>query len=370
MLEIRVFNLLYTFSEPKRELFIRRREKDVVRNSTAAEILLKKLQSTQRKRTYHDPGFKPKKLVRVRPRVKSLQELKAEAENSTNIIGSPILTSNVLLLADKQNVAPQGSQPFDWSHRQERFRTRFNLFKPTTSTTTSTTEKAEEKLVVTPTNQPEEASTEVHVVTSISDELGPVSTTSESKTSTTSESKTSTTSEASLSSKPTSGSYQFISLGNENAKDNVLELERLFLNEKLNPEPEEDSDKIKRKVQSNPGFFKHTKPVQVGSSVTVINRFEPSTQPPTKYKAPSEGFGFEPELKDLVQDKSIDNEEDYEYEEDVEDKMDLDDMIIKAVEEALAIQVPQDPMIRYRGKDTVKVSSFSEKDHKIPKKII
>ena len=51
----------------------------------------------------------------------------------------------------------------------------------------------------------------------------------------------------------TGGSYQFISMGTPNAKDNVLELERLFLNENL--KPEQDSDKIKRKVTNSNGFF-------------------------------------------------------------------------------------------------------------------
>ena len=135
----------------------------VVRNSTAAEILLKKLQSTQRIRTYHDPGFKSRKVVR-RPRVKTLEELRSESNAANKAVNaiqnnnknssrsnlledSPILTSNVLLLADqKQNhkaasrVAPQGSQHFEWSKRQK-FKNRFRLFKsnPTTSTTTSTT---------------------------------------------------------------------------------------------------------------------------------------------------------------------------------------------------------------------------------------
>ena len=49
----------------------------VVRNSTAAEILLKKLQNQKRIRTYHDPGFKNRKVVR-RPRVKTLDELISE----------------------------------------------------------------------------------------------------------------------------------------------------------------------------------------------------------------------------------------------------------------------------------------------------
>ena len=51
----------------------------VVRNSTAAEILLKKLQNQQRVRTYHDPGYKSRKVVR-RPRVKTLEELRSESK--------------------------------------------------------------------------------------------------------------------------------------------------------------------------------------------------------------------------------------------------------------------------------------------------
>ena len=51
----------------------------------------------------------------------------------------------------------------------------------------------------------------------------------------------------------TGGSYQFISMGTPAAKDNVLELERLFLSENL--KPEQNSDKIKRKVTNSNGFF-------------------------------------------------------------------------------------------------------------------
>ena len=125
-----------------------------VKNSTAAEILLNKVKSKSRVRTYHDPEFKSKKLVRIRPRVKSLGELKSETQTEN----SPIIETNALLL-DNASAAPQGAQPYDWSRRKvlnpriSNFRNRFrNYNKPTAE----------------PESQDE--STEVHVVTSISDE--------------------------------------------------------------------------------------------------------------------------------------------------------------------------------------------------------
>ena len=59
----------------------------VVRNSTAAEILLKKLQNQHRIRTYHDPGFKSRKVVR-RPRVKTLEELRSESKAASGKEGT------------------------------------------------------------------------------------------------------------------------------------------------------------------------------------------------------------------------------------------------------------------------------------------
>ena len=73
---------------------------------------------------------------------------------------------------------------------------------------------------------------------------------------------------------------------------------------------------------------------------------------------------LEPErVKDFIEDDAINTEDDeYEYvdhgvitddrvEETNGQEMILDDMIIKSVEEALAIRVPNDPMIRHRDTD-------------------
>ena len=125
-----------------------------VKNSTAAEILLKKLQNAQgRPKSYHDPEFKNKKLVRVRPRAKSLAELTSQASTSSSeefgdkptaqpttlfpkTESSPILTSNALLLneqAHHHKIAPQGSHPFDWSRRHQSgrdlLRNKFRIFR-------------------------------------------------------------------------------------------------------------------------------------------------------------------------------------------------------------------------------------------------
>ena len=126
-----------------------------VKNATAAEILLKKLQNAQgRPKTYHDPEFKNKKLVRVRPRAKSLAELTSQASTSSDgeefgdkptaqpttlfpkTESSPILTSNALLLneqAHHHKIAPQGSHPFDWSRRHQSgrdlLRNKFRIFR-------------------------------------------------------------------------------------------------------------------------------------------------------------------------------------------------------------------------------------------------
>ena len=100
-----------------------------VKNSTAAEILLNKVKSKSRVRTYHDPEFKSKKLVRIRPRVKSLGELKSETQTEN----SPIIETNALLL-DNASAAPQGAQPYDWSRRKvlnpriSNFRNRFRNY--------------------------------------------------------------------------------------------------------------------------------------------------------------------------------------------------------------------------------------------------
>ena len=186
---------------------------------------------------------------------------------------SPILTSNVLLLADQKqhSIAPQGSQSYDWSKRQK-FKNRFRLYKsnPTTKSTTTTTTTTTTKVSVTETpsttpQPPPEVyeTTEVHVVTSLSDEIG-VSPTLETSTTPvptmpiSPSLKPVKTTPISIqpvrpSPSPTAGSYQFISIGTPIAKDNVLELERLFLGENL--QPEQDSNKIKRKVSNSNGFF-------------------------------------------------------------------------------------------------------------------
>ena len=129
-------------------------------------------------------------------------------------------------------------------------------------------------------------------------------------------------------------------------------------------------------------FQNKPKPTQVDSTIQVVsdlyennNVYEPSTKPPTNYKAPSLPFklpvqindALEPErVKDFIEDDAINTEDDeYEYvdhgvitddrvsttEETNGQEMILDDMIIKSVEEALAIRVPNDPMIRHRDTD-------------------
>ena len=197
-----------------------------------------------------------------------IQSINKNSSTSSSIFqdaDSPILTSNVLLLGadQKQNVAvPQGSQPFDWSKRQK-FKNRFRLFKsgnPTTSTTSSTiiTKQSITETPSTTTAQPatEKAdTTEIHVVTSLSDEISGISPNLQTSTA------PAPTKPISVTPTPTAtgGSYQFISMGKATAKDNVLELERLFLNENL--KPEQDSDKIKRKVTNSNGFFFQVKKI-------------------------------------------------------------------------------------------------------------
>ena len=77
-------------------------------------FVLRKLQDAQgRRQSYYDPGFKNnKKLVRVRPRAKSLAELASQANTEissapTTLLpeseSSPILTSNALLLDREQS---------------------------------------------------------------------------------------------------------------------------------------------------------------------------------------------------------------------------------------------------------------------------
>ena len=286
-----------------------------VKNSTAAEILLNKVKSKSRARTYHDPEFKSKKLVRIRPRVKSLTELKSETQTEN----SPIIETNALLL-DNASAAPQGAQPYDWSRRKvlnpriSNFRNRFrNYNKPTAE----------------PESQDE--STEVHVVTSISDEH---ETPTESPTTT-----TTTTTVKPVVSTPGS-SYQYVSFGTLEpaTTEGVLELEKLFLNEKLDVD---EADKKKRKVESRPA------PVQVDSQIKVLG---PSQALPTSYVAP--GLRSE-QVKDFIGKDAI-NTDDYDYtsEENVPflDNLteDLDSLIISSVEEALQVSIPLDSTLRTR----------------------
>ena len=90
--------------------------------------------------------------------------------------------------------------------------------------------------------------------------------------------------------------------------------------------------------------------------------FMPSEAPPTSYMAPKEPFEFlpvelneiEPEtVKDVIDDDAINDEyeqdsrhEEIESLEETDDN--LDDMIIKSIEEALDIDVPVDAKLRHR----------------------
>ena len=132
-------------------------------------------------------------------------------------------------------------------------------------------------------------------------------------------------------------SYQYISLGTP--KDNVLELERLFLNEKLKSPV--DSVKKKRKVPSN-GFF-----------------FQDSVAPPTIYTAPTifsyekDDFSSAETLKELVEDDAIDRDDDIqkiEVAQNLPKPPPLDDLIIKSIEDTLKIHVPNDNLLRHRNK--------------------
>ena len=202
-------------------------------------------------------------------------------------------------------------------------------------------------------------STEVHVVTSINQEIN-VDSSVEVTTTTASpeDSNTYSTTPA--------GSYQYISYGTPKA-ENVLELEKLFLNEKLNVA--QDPNKRKRKVNSVPKFLE--KPVKVDSTITVVSDlyeknkpkikntrvYVPSTPPPTSYKAPTQPFSEEAseEYDDEVEYvEVVSKENEYDDGAPVELKSssshhdDLDDMIIDSVEKALNIKVPNDPQLRHR----------------------
>ena len=291
-----------------------------VKNSTAAEILLNKVKSKSRVRTYHDPEFKKQKLVRIRPRVKSLTELKTESQTEN----SPIIETNAMLLDN--TAAPQGSQHFDWSARRKVLNPRKDLFKNRF------------RKVNKPTAEPEtEDSTEVHVVTSISDEHEIVTTTTTAPTTTVQDT---TTTEPFVSTPKTS--YQYVSFGTLEPTTEQLSLEKLFLDEKLDVE---ESEKKKRRV-FNPG-----QTVQVDSQIQVVQAL------PTSYIAPKKSYqvpGLKAEqVKETVAKDAIVEDYDYTSEENVPflDNLteDLDKVIVNSVEKALQVSIPQDEMLRTRG---------------------
>ena len=244
------------------------------------------------------------------------------------------------------------------------------------ATTTKETPKKEEPE---PTSVPEnsevnEESTEVHVVTSINQEIqvdsGSTATTLTTTGATTTTVRPSHVKKISIpevssldtSTAPGGQSYQYISIGTPRpTQDNVLELEKLFLNEKL--QLSSDPVKKKRKVASSsiskPGFLE--RPVRVDSSITVVSDlypkntsksrapivkslpsiFLPSTPPPASYVAPTQPY-FQ-----------IDNDEEFiilnNSDQDHKSAVDLDDLIVENVEKILRIKVPNDPQLRHRG---------------------
>jgi hypothetical protein len=396
-----------------------------VKNATAAEILLKKLQANQKTRTYHDPGFKPKRLVRVRPRAKTLAELARhpggsdqEESGTTTLLPdssstNTMIAANALLLDHAQDYhrgkvfAPQGSQPFDWSHRHnsgglksEFYKNRYRIYRnqlngqivqednagdKTTEGYKSSTEAASTTIEPPST---EEGSTEIHVVTSITADID---TTAQAQ----SQQQQTRTTETPMTS--TVLSYQYSSIGTPKTLTTpILELERLFLNEHLQ-DPANAGNKPKRKVE---GFFADNgKPVQVDSSIQVVSElyenndiFEPSEAPTDVYQAPTNIYEIPAEFSEItavnslqpervkdfsnVPDDAINtDEEEYEYLEpeqvteqealdrvaaiapptqnDAEKSSDqtqpsLDNTIIKAIEEALEIDVPVDSQLRHR----------------------
>ena len=229
-----------------------------------------------------------------------------------------------------------------------------------------------------PTTLPEnseakEDSTEVHVVTSINQEIQVDST---ATTLTTTTSGTTTTVRPShvkkisipeVSSLDTSTSpgqsYQYISIGTPRpTQDNVLELEKLFLNEKL----QLSSDPVKKKrkiaasssISSKPGFLE--RPVRVDSSITVVSDlyeknnsksrtpkvkslpsiFIPSTPPPASYVAPTQPYfqiDNNQEFVILNTNSGADPDPDHQEIKLSSAKVDLDDLIVENVEKILRI---------------------------------
>ena len=255
----------------------------------------------------------------------------------------------------------------------------------TTTKQTPVKEDHPEPTTIPENSEAKEDSTEVHVVTSINQEIQVDST---ATTLTTTTSGTTTTVRPShvkkisipeVSSLDTSisspgQSYQYISIGTPRpTQDNVLELEKLFLNEKL----QLSSDPVKKKrkiaasssISSKPGFLE--RPVRVDSSITVVSDlyeknnsksrtpkvkslpsiFLPSTPPPASYVAPTQPY-FQIDNNQEFVILNTNSEADQDHKEikiSTSAKVDLDDLIVENVEKILRIKVPNDPQLRHRG---------------------
>ena len=255
--------------------------------------------------------------------------------------------------------------------------------KATTTKETPVKEDHPEPTTIPENSEAKEDSTEVHVVTSINQEIQVDST---ATTLTTTTSGTTTTVRPShvkkisipeVSSLDTSTSpgqsYQYISIGTPRpTQDNVLELEKLFLNEKL----QLSSDPVKKKrkiaasssISSKPGFLE--RPVRVDSSITVVSDlyeknnsksrtpkvkslpsiFLPSTPPPASYVAPTQPyFQIDNNQEFIILNTNSEADEDHQEIKISSAKVDLDDLIVENVEKILRIKVPNDPQLRHRG---------------------
>ncbi len=345
--------------------------------------------------------------------------------------------ANAFLLSqdakEQKNKFPsQGSQPFDWSRRQQSkeaqvnnfFKNRFRQFKAQVDRDEAKTndnageiqDDNENEASETTTNLPEElqTSTEVHVVTSITGQLE-VGQTESVTEETILETSTEPifpfprpSSKTPVKEPKVSKSYQYLTFGelpkNEQAERqaNLLALEKLFMEDKLKTDEGQDNPKKRRKVETN-GFFKpgqdgQPDKVQVNSAISVVSDlyenneggFLPSEPPTNAYVAP--GADGDPHAADRVaqagqslsdlgaervkdfapvnaffdEDASVETtlappvlpvreaapiplDQDIEAEGGVERvDRDLDDLIIKAVEEALKIDVPVDSKLRHR----------------------
>ena len=255
--------------------------------------------------------------------------------------------------------------------------------KATTTKETPVQEDHPEPTTIPENSEAKEDSTEVHVVTSINQEIQVDST---ATTLTTTTSGTTTTVRPShvkkisipeVSSLDTSTSpgqsYQYISIGTPRpTQDNVLELEKLFLNEKL----QLSSDPVKKKrkiaasssISSKPGFLE--RPVRVDSSITVVSDlyeknnsksrtpkvkslpsiFIPSTPPPASYVAPTQPyFQIDNNQEFVILNTNSEADPDHQEIKISSAKVDLDDLIVENVEKILRIKVPNDPQLRHRG---------------------